>query len=123
SPPKSDVMIGYPLADARERRKMYQDGNSENIMKTAVSISLGPESLDYDVETEFLGQKFRVIRIGTNQDEAKAEALIKQWESRADAIGLGMVRDHYNVGSHRFIQESTKRLEDLVTTIPITTGA
>jgi len=92
-------------------------------MKTVVSISLGLESLDYDFETEFLGQKFRVIRIGTNQDEAKAEALIKQWESHADAIGLGMVRDHYNVGPHHFVQESTRRLENLVTKVPVTTGA
>ena len=79
-------------------------------MKTVVSISLGPEELDYDFETEFLGQKFRVVRIGTNKDEAMAEALIKEWEPKADAIGLGMVRDHYAVGSRRFTQESTKRL-------------
>lgn len=91
-------------------------------MKTVVSISLGSEDLDYDFETEFLGQRFRVIRIGTNKDMAKAEALIKEWEGKADAIGLGMVRDHYAVGPHRFIQESTRQLEALVTRVPVTTG-
>ncbi|MDX5298226.1 MAG: dehydrogenase, partial [Gammaproteobacteria bacterium] len=92
-------------------------------MKTVVSISLGTPDLDYDFQTEFLGQSFRIVRIGTNKDMAKAEALIREWAPKADAIGLGMVRDHYNVGSHRFIQESTQHLETLVDSVPITTGA
>ncbi|MCP5207289.1 MAG: dehydrogenase [Hahellaceae bacterium] len=92
-------------------------------MKTVVSISLGPKNLDYDFETRFLGQDFRVIRIGTNKDTQKAKELIREWQPKCDAIGLGMVREHYRVGAYNFEQGSTKELESLVTDIPVTTGA
>lgn len=92
-------------------------------MKTVVSISLGPENLDYDINTELLGQKFRVIRMGTDNNLKKAEALLKEWETQADVIGIGMVRDHYAVGARRVIQKDTLRLEQCVTQVPVTTGA
>lgn len=92
-------------------------------MKTVVSISLGSDALDYEFQTEFLGQTFRIIRLGTNKDVARAEALIKEWEPKADAIGLGRVRDHYQVGTRRFVQKNTASLERLVSRIPVTTGA
>ncbi len=92
-------------------------------MKTVVSISLGPESLNFDFKTKFLGKQFRVIRIGTNKDLAKAKALLKEWENKADAIGLGMVREHQRVGSYQFAQAATTDLLETVTRIPITTGS
>lgn len=92
-------------------------------MKTVVSISLGSDALDYDFTTDFLGQKFRVVRIGTNKNIKRAEALIKQWQDKADVLGLGRVREHYNVGTKRFVQKNTKHLEDLVKKIPVTTGS
>jgi len=92
-------------------------------MKTVISISLGSDSFDYDFKTEFMGQQFRVARFGCNNDMSRAKKLIKEWRGRCDAIGLGMVKDHYLVGTHRFVQKSTKQLEDLVSDIPVTTGA
>jgi predicted amino acid dehydrogenase len=92
-------------------------------MKTVVSISLGPKKYDYDFKTQFLGQEFRVIRIGTDKDTRKAKELIREWEPKCDAIGLGMVREHYRVGAYNFEQGSTKELEDLVTQVPLTTGS
>ncbi len=92
-------------------------------MKTVVSISLGPQSLDYDFNTTFLGQEFRLVRFGTNKNLDKAKKLIKEWENKADAIGLGLVRDHQRVGAYNFEQKSTKELEDLVTRVPVTSGA
>ena len=92
-------------------------------MKTVVSISLGPSDLDYEFQMDFLGQPFRVIRIGTDADRKKAAALLKEWQDKADAIGLGMVRDHYLVGPHLIRQEDTAELEALVTRVPVTTGA
>jgi predicted amino acid dehydrogenase len=92
-------------------------------MKTVVSISLGSDALDYDFTTEFLNQEFRVVRIGTNKDIKKAESLIKEWQDQADVIGLGHVREHNLVGTKRFVQKTTKQLEDLVKKVPVTTGA
>jgi len=92
-------------------------------MKTVVSISLGSESLDYDFKTKFLGRNFRVVRRGANKDLEKAEALIEEWQTKADVIGLGMVREHSEVGAYKFTQASTKALEDKITEVPVTTGA
>ena len=92
-------------------------------MKTVVSISLGSDELDYDFQTSLLNQKFRVLRIGTNKDLEKAEALVKEWQDKADVIGLGKVREHYSVGTRNFVQKTTRQLENLVKKIPVTTGS
>lgn len=92
-------------------------------MKTVVSISLGPADLDYDLETEFLGQKLRTIRIGTDGSVDRAEAMIKEWEPKADVIGLGMVKDHYQVGTRTIVHKDTKRLQEAVESVPVTTGS
>ncbi|TVP55539.1 MAG: dehydrogenase, partial [Halomonadaceae bacterium] len=92
-------------------------------MKTVVSISLGPSNLDYDLETDFIGQRLRVIRVGTDGSVSKAESAIREWEPKADVIGLGMVQDHYTVGTRRITHKETLRLENAVQSVPVTTGA
>ncbi len=92
-------------------------------MKTVVSISLGPGSLDCDFRTRFLGHNFRVVRVGTDNDSRAAGNLVKEWRDRVDAIGLGMVHDHYWVGTNQFHQKDTARLEQLAGDTLVTTGA
>jgi hypothetical protein len=92
-------------------------------MKNVVSISLGPGSLDCDFRTRFLGQNFRVVRVGTDNDFTAAGNLVTEWRERVDAIGLGMVRDHYWVGTKQFHQKDTARLEQLAEDTLVTTGA
>ena len=92
-------------------------------MKKIVSISLGPSDLDSKFKTRFLGENFQVSRDGTDGDTGKAADLIKEIHSEADAVGLGMVREHYTVGTDRFIRPETRKLEKLTGDIPVTTGA
>jgi predicted amino acid dehydrogenase len=92
-------------------------------MKTIASISLGPGSLDCNFRTKFLGQQFKIARIGTDNDWKAAAKLIADWRDRVDALGLGMVHDHYWVGTNYFHQRDTSRLEKLAGDIPVTTGA
>ena len=92
-------------------------------MKKVVSISLGPGSLDCDFRTRFLGQNFHVVRVGTDNDFTAAGNLVTEWRERVDAIGLGMVRDHYWVGTNQFHQKDTARLEQLAGDTLVTTGA
>lgn len=92
-------------------------------MKTVVNISLGLSDHDYEFETEFLGERFRVIRFGTNGNTSVASKLVQQWAEKADAISLGMIREHYVVGTRRFIQKGTERLEKMSPGIPLTTGS
>ena len=70
-------------------------------MKNVIGISLGARSQDFTFETRFLGQRLRVQRLGTNGSTAQAAKLLKHWNLHADAIGLGVVKDSYAVGSRR----------------------
>lgn len=92
-------------------------------MKTVISISLGSTDQDYEFKTRFLGQFFHVKRIGVGPDRDRALQLIEQWQGKADAIGLGMVGEHYLVGPHRIRNKDTARLENRATGVPVTTGS
>ena len=91
-------------------------------MKHVVSISLGSSSQDFDFITEFLGEKLHVRRVGTNGSTPAAVKLIKQWDKKAAAIGLGVLKDSYKVGSRRFIEKDSARLKAVATQVPVTTG-
>lgn len=92
-------------------------------MKTVVSISQGSSEFDYETETEFLGQNFRIVRLGADGDLERAESLLESVRDQADAIGLSMVHDHYQVGKERLRHPDTERLEACVPDKPVTTGA
>ena len=92
-------------------------------MKKVVSISLGSSDQDYEFDAQLMGQDIKVKRFGVDGDVDKAVELLKRWEKDADAIGLGMVKDHYAVGSRRFIEKDTARMLGMVTRVPVTTGA
>ena len=92
-------------------------------MKTVASISLGSPERDYRFRTRFLGEQFEVQRVGADGDQREARRLLARWRDSADTLGLGMVRDHYRVGTDRFVQGDTRRLEREARDTPITTGA
>ena len=91
-------------------------------MKTVVSISLGSSQHDFEFSARFLGQRLQVRRLGTDGSRARAEKLLRQWESEADVIGLGVLKDHYKVRELRFIDRDSAKLKDVVTQVPVTTG-
>ena len=92
-------------------------------MKTVVGISLGASDQDFKFNTPFMGKQLAVHRIGTKGSIAKAARLLKTWESRADVIGLGVIKDHYEAGAHRFDEKDSARLRALVSRVPVTGGA
>jgi predicted amino acid dehydrogenase len=107
---------------APERRPKVLSYRSQ-FMKKVVSVSLGSSSKDYEFQTRFLGQHFQVRRVGADEDEGRAWELLRRYQSEADAIGLGMIRDHYDIGSRRHVHKDTERLLNVVTRIPATTGS
>jgi predicted amino acid dehydrogenase len=92
-------------------------------MKNVISISLGASSGDFQFATTFLGKKLRVHRFGTDGSIAKAVTLLRQWDPRVDAIGLGAVKDSHSLGAHRFIERDTARMRQAVSRAPVTVGA
>ncbi|HXX84216.1 MAG TPA: dehydrogenase [Casimicrobiaceae bacterium] len=91
-------------------------------MKTAIGISLGATAQNFAFSIDFLGQKFKVRRVGANGSTAKALKLLAHWEKRADAIGLGVVKDRYTVGSRGYVEEASTAMKIAITRVPVTTG-
>jgi predicted amino acid dehydrogenase len=91
-------------------------------MKTVIGISLGASAQDFEFNTTFLGKRLHVKRLGTNGSLAKATRLIKYWDQRATAIGLGMVKESYKAGGHAFVENDTADLVGTAVNAPITTG-
>ncbi len=92
-------------------------------MKKVVTVSLGSSKQDFTFETDFLGQHFSVQRIGADDDMGKAWELMRRQQATADAIGLGEIGDHYQVGLRTVVNKETRRLLNVVTRVPVTTGA
>jgi len=59
-------------------------------MKQVVGISLGARQQDFSLRTRLLGHTLQVRRLGTDGDPAEAGRLLRHWDGRADAIGLGL---------------------------------
>ncbi len=92
-------------------------------MKNIVSVSLGDTRNNFDLQTVFMGQPMRVRRLGSNGSASKAVALLRQWESRADVLGLGVARDSYSVAGKAYTDPDSITLKSAVTRVPVTTGA
>ncbi|HEY9119922.1 MAG TPA: dehydrogenase [Marinobacter sp.] len=92
-------------------------------MKTVVSVSQRSSAFDYDLETEFLGQPFRIIRIGTDGNLSRGEAVLDSVKTEADAIGLSVIHDQYHAGREILEHPDITRLKASVPDKPVTTGA
>ena len=92
-------------------------------MKRVVGVSLGAGAQDFAFRARFLGRQLDVRRVGTDHSVARAEKLLRQFENEADAIGVGVVRESYTVGSQRFVDKEGARLMAAVTRVPATTGS
>ena len=92
-------------------------------MKKVITVTLGAESQDFSFKTKFLGEDFQVTRMGADDDTAKAWELLRRHQNFADAMGLGEIGDHYQVGLRTVVNKETQRLLNVVTRVPATTGA
>ena len=91
-------------------------------MKNVIGISLGSRRQDFEFETVFLGAPMHVRRLGTDGSSTAALRLVRQWDRRADAIGLGLAKDGEPAG--RGSREGTRRarLIAAVEHAPLATG-
>ncbi len=92
-------------------------------MKKIITVTLGSSKQDFEFKTQFLGQPFHVKRMGADMDTGKAWELMRRQQNNADAIGLGEISDHYQVGLRTIVNNETQRLMNVVTRVPVTTGA
>lgn len=79
-------------------------------MKRIVSVSLGSSKRDHAFETEFMGEQFKIERIGTDGDWDKAIQLIRDLDGKVDAFGMGGIDLYVQLGGKRYIIKDAKRL-------------
>lgn len=82
-------------------------------MKNIINISLGPESEDYQLETEFKGQTFSIQRFGTDGNLIKAEDLLLKWNKRADVLCISGIKYPPALGTEGVTHKKTKALLQL----------
>ncbi len=92
-------------------------------MKKVTTVTLGSSTQDFSFKTKFLGEDFEVTRMGADDDTTKAWELLRRQQGFADAIGIGEIGDHYQVGLRTVVNKETQRLLNVVTRVPATTGA
>ena len=92
-------------------------------MKTVVSVSLGSSSRDHEVETEFLGQEFRLRRSGTEGNFKAAQAAIRELDGQVDCIGLGGVDIYLRCKGKRFALRDGLRLAQCAAITPVVDGS
>ncbi|MEN6347914.1 MAG: quinate 5-dehydrogenase [Syntrophomonas sp.] len=79
-------------------------------MKHIVSVSLGSSKRDHSFETEFMGEKFLIERIGTDGDWDKAINLIRKLDGNVDAFGMGGIDLYIYIAGKRYIIKDAKKL-------------
>lgn len=92
-------------------------------MKKVVTVTLGSSKKDFEFKTDFLGQAFSVRRFGADKDSTRAWEMMRRQQANADAIALSDMPDHYHVGLRTVINKKSQHLMQVVTRVPVTTGA
>ena len=93
-------------------------------MKCIIQISLGSSLDDYEFESRFRDQSFKVQRFGTDGDVDQASDLILQWNKKADAIALSSFGSANPTGPQTAPQKALARLLKLGSKLetPVTSG-
>lgn len=92
-------------------------------MKRVVSVSLGSSKRNHAVETEILGEQFRIERIGTDGDMDKAVAMIRELDGQVDAFGMGGIDLYVWAGKKRLILRDAVRIAQAAKKTPIVDGS
>ena len=92
-------------------------------MKQIVSISLGSSSRNHTATANLAGQKFHIMRVGTDGDTEKAARLIRDLDGRVDAIGLGGTNLYMHAGSRRYTFRESARIVSAAQHTPVVDGS
>ncbi|NLU48457.1 MAG: quinate 5-dehydrogenase [Syntrophomonadaceae bacterium] len=92
-------------------------------MKHIVSVSLGSSKRDHAFEIDFFGEHFLIERIGTDGDWDKAIELIRKFDGKGDAFGMGGIDLYIYIAGKRYIIKDAKRLVAEAKKTPMVDGS
>ncbi len=92
-------------------------------MKTILSVSIGSSTRDHRVEANIMGQDFVLERKGTDGDIQKAINLIKEYDGKVDAFGMGGIDLYIFGGDKRYTIKDAIPLKEAAVISPIVDGS
>ena len=92
-------------------------------MKTIVSVSLGSSTRDHRVETQWLGERFDISRIGFDGSLDRAIEKLHELDGKVDAIGLGGIDIYLYAGRKRYALRDGLRMLGAVKRTPVVDGS
>lgn len=92
-------------------------------MKKVVSVSLGSSKRDHKVKVELLGEEFEISRVGTDGDFEKAIKLLKNYDGKVAAIGLGGIDIYLYGPKRRYVIRDSLKLLGAVKKTPVVDGS
>ncbi len=92
-------------------------------MKRVVSISLGTSKRNKAAETEILGEKFFIERIGTDGDLRKFQQMFEDLDGKVDALGVGGADIWLVVGERKYAFRQILKLVSGVKKTPVVDGS
>jgi len=92
-------------------------------LKKIVSVSLGAAKRDHAYETEFMGQRFHIERIGTDGNWDKAINLIRELDGKIDAFGMGGIDLYIYIAGKRYVIKDAQRLTAEARKTPMLDGS
>lgn len=91
-------------------------------MKHVVSVSLGSSKRNHTVETEFMGENFKIERIGTDGNWNEAVNLIRRLDGKVDAFGMGGISLFIYAGDKKYVLRDAKKLLNEAKKTPMVDG-
>lgn len=92
-------------------------------MKRVVSVSLGSSKRNHAVETEILGEKFCIERIGTDGNKEELIRKIRELDGKVDAFGLGGTDLYLQAGNKRYVIRESLKFATAAQKTPIVDGS
>lgn len=92
-------------------------------MLQVVSVSLGSSTRNSAAETEFLGQKIRMERIGTDGDWNRLLQTMQDLDGKVDAIGVGGIKLHVHAAGRAYALRGSDRVATAVKRTPLVDGS
>lgn len=92
-------------------------------MKRVVGVSLGSASGDASSCVEILGEEFEISRVGTNGDMDRFAELLREYDGKVDAIGLGGIDRYLYTEKRRYTIRDADRLARNAKKTPVVDGS
>jgi len=92
-------------------------------MKHVLSVSIGSSKRNHRVELEILGEQFIIERIGTDGDIKKAIEIIKEYDGKVSAFGMGGIDLYLAIGNKRYTIKDAVPIAKAAKISPIVDGS